>query len=610
MLAETHGVILYQEQVIEVAMALAGLHRRAGGCVAPLDDPQAIARGDDRALDPVPRGRDARMASVAEIARDGLREAARLRLVRLPEGACGGLRRAGLSILLAEVLLPDRVHLRAAQQPADGLLPLARADQRRQAAWRARLRRRTSTGAASAARSRIGTGSGSGLAYVKTLSGDAARRIVLEREANGPYRSLADFIRRCPIGPDAVENLIAVGAFDRFGLSRREALWQVGLFIPSKRFGIGKKRAAGERGRQLSLALPVEQDMVDAQADGRVGADGGGLRRARPLGPLSPARVAAEPAAGALRDHGRIETLPNGRMIQIAGLIVCRQRPGTAKGVQFLLLEDEVGLVNVVVQPWLYEKRRLTVRGEPFLVITGEIQHQGGAINVVARDVIPLEQARRHYDEISFETIPMPPARTLKIPSLRATTRARSARHRTTTTRWRAFVLTVHQAKRVERHQERGADVSHNGQPQAGVPAHGQSEKANFGRGRMRCSARMIERVDRASLIARGSGSQIVAHQCDIGRLDRCRRAARTHRDPDPRGRKRRGIVNAVSDHRSRESVDPRPRSDAPYRPAAGRRGHRGFRPRRRCDRQPSPHRRTAASDECRATGSRQSPPG
>ena len=70
----------------------------------------------------------------------------------------------------------------------------------------------------------------------------------------------------------------------------------------------------------------------------------------------------------------------------------------------------------MVVHPWLYEKRRLIVRGEPFLVITGEIQHQGGAINVVARDVIPLEQARRHYDDISFETMPIPPARTLEDP--------------------------------------------------------------------------------------------------------------------------------------------------------------------------------------------------
>jgi error-prone DNA polymerase len=105
--------------------------------------------------------------------------------------------------------------------------------------------------------------------------------------------------------------------------------------------------------------------------------------------------------------------LPNGQIIQIAGLIVCRQRPGTAKGIEFLLLEDEVGLVNIVVHPWLYEKRRLTVRGEPFLVITGELQHQGGAINVVARDIVPLEEARRHFDRLSQEQVTMPAARDL-----------------------------------------------------------------------------------------------------------------------------------------------------------------------------------------------------
>ncbi len=108
-----------------------------------------------------------------------------------------------------------------------------------------------------------------------------------------------------------------------------------------------------------------------------------------------------------------INNRPNGQIIQIAGLIVCRQRPGTAKGVQFLLLEDEVGLVNVVVQPWLYEQRKMTVRGEPFLVITGELQHQGGAINVVASDIIPLDQARKHYGDITFEKMSMPAARQL-----------------------------------------------------------------------------------------------------------------------------------------------------------------------------------------------------
>ena len=65
------------------------------------------------------------------------------------------------------------------------------------------------------------------------------------------------------------------------------------------------------------------------------------------------------------------------RMVEIAGLIVCRQRPGTAKGVKFLLLEDEVGLVNVIVYPELYEERRLIVRGEPFLVIEGTSAEAG-----------------------------------------------------------------------------------------------------------------------------------------------------------------------------------------------------------------------------------------
>jgi error-prone DNA polymerase len=251
-----------------------------------------------------------------------------------------------------------------------------------------------------------------GLAYVRSLSGEAARRIVLEREANGPYRSLADFIRRCPVGPDATENLIAVGAFDRFGLGRREALWQVGLFIPSKRFGIGKKQP-GERGRQISLPLPVEQDMVELKPMGaweRMEADYGVLGmspRYHPLGLLR-SRLPAHYVTTT-----GIEILPNGQIIQIAGLIVCRQRPGTAKGIEFLLLEDEVGLVNIVVHPWLYEKRRLTVRGEPFLVITGELQHQGGAINVVARDIVPLEEARRHFDRLSQEQVTMPAARDL-----------------------------------------------------------------------------------------------------------------------------------------------------------------------------------------------------
>src|SRR5262249_58969232 len=63
-----------------------------------------------------------------------------------------------------------------------------------------------------------------------------------------------------------------------------------------------------------------------------------------------------------------LDRLPHGAEIEIAGLTVCRQRPGTAKGITFLLLEDEHGLVNVIVYPRLYERQRMVVRGEPFLV--------------------------------------------------------------------------------------------------------------------------------------------------------------------------------------------------------------------------------------------------
>ena len=93
-----------------------------------------------------------------------------------------------------------------------------------------------------------------------------------------------------------------------------------------------------------------------------------------------------------------LNRLPDGLTVQIAGLIVCRQRPGTAKGIQFLLLEDERGLANVVVYPALYEARRLVVRGEPFVMVEGRLQKAEDTINIVATGIWPLEQARTAYD--------------------------------------------------------------------------------------------------------------------------------------------------------------------------------------------------------------------
>ncbi len=233
-----------------------------------------------------------------------------------------------------------------------------------------------------------------GLGYVHGLGEEAAQEITRERESNGPFRSLADFVRRVTLRPEATERLVLVGAFDRFGLGRREALWQLGLFVPARGFGSTRANPPTERGRQLSLPLPVAQDQVALPPMGpweQMVADYATLGlspRYHPLGLLRarlPAGIASTVDLASIRD---------GSIVRVAGLVVCRQRPGTAQGITFLLLEDERGLVNAVVYPDLYEEQRLLVRGEPFLLVEGQLQRRGQNLNIIAHQLHRLEGAR------------------------------------------------------------------------------------------------------------------------------------------------------------------------------------------------------------------------
>jgi error-prone DNA polymerase len=144
------------------------------------------------------------------------------------------------------------------------------------------------------------------------------------------------------------------------------------------------------RNAQLSLAFPTEQDMVrlpDMTDWERMVADYGLLGLSPSYHPMAllrgdlPADVLTAEQVRASRDGSRIRT---------AGLVVCRQRPGTAKGYVFLLLEDETGVVNIVIHPDLYEKQRSTIRGESYLCIEGKVQLQSGTLNVIAARTIPV----------------------------------------------------------------------------------------------------------------------------------------------------------------------------------------------------------------------------
>jgi error-prone DNA polymerase len=140
----------------------------------------------------------------------------------------------------------------------------------------------------------------------------------------------------------------------------------------------------------LSLALPTEQDMVrlrDMTDWERMVADYGLLGLSPSYHPLAllrgdlPADVLTAEQVRGSRD---------GALVRTAGLVVCRQRPGTAKGFVFLLLEDETGLINVVIRPDLYAAQRSVIRGEAYLCIEGVVQLHSGTLNVIAARARPL----------------------------------------------------------------------------------------------------------------------------------------------------------------------------------------------------------------------------
>lgn len=246
-----------------------------------------------------------------------------------------------------------------------------------------------------------------GLAFIKGLGEEEAKAIVAERDANGPFLSLSDFIRRMPLRQDAIANMIAVGTFDSFGLGRRELLWQVGLFISPRRFG--QERATKTRARkpnriagiQPALPLPIDQDMVALPPTSvwdRMSADYRIIGMSPLYHPLGLLRTKLPATISTTRD---IETMKDGDPVLIGGLVVCRQRPQTAKGVQFLLIEDEMSTANIIVYASLYEQQRNIVRSEPFILVEGIIKREDRNLNIIATHISELRHAIERKNDVT-----------------------------------------------------------------------------------------------------------------------------------------------------------------------------------------------------------------
>jgi error-prone DNA polymerase len=258
-----------------------------------------------------------------------------------------------------------------------------------------------------------------GLGYVMGVQADDVEALVAEREAAGPFQTVEELASRAGAGRPALEQLAWSGACDALaGGSRRRALWELGVAAPGKRLltsVVGKtdsptRRTRVDLGTQLALPLGVgeapalpgltgwEAMIADYSTTGLTTAE-------HPLGLLR-----AELRAKGMVANGDLERLEHGTAVRLGGLVVARQRPGTAKGFCFLLLEDETGTINLIVSPKVYERDRVVVRAEPLVVAEGVLERHasaGGAINVVCRRLTRLDasghlQARPAADVVEL----------------------------------------------------------------------------------------------------------------------------------------------------------------------------------------------------------------
>jgi len=218
-----------------------------------------------------------------------------------------------------------------------------------------------------------------GLGYVKGLAGQDAEAVVAERERGGAYADLADLAARSGAGRDGLERLAWAGACGDLdaGDRRRVPLWRLGTAVAS--------------GDQLMLPLPLPKPPALAEQTPweRLTADYGAYGIALEEHPLTLLRDGLDPRTVSC---GALARIPDGAGLVVAGLLVARQRPATAKGVMFLLIEDETGVANVIVVPPVYERHRLTVRTASLVSVSGRLERREGVVNVVADAVRPIER--------------------------------------------------------------------------------------------------------------------------------------------------------------------------------------------------------------------------
>ncbi len=225
-----------------------------------------------------------------------------------------------------------------------------------------------------------------GLRQIDGLPEHVAATLVAQREAGGAYRDIADLRVRAGLSPAYIERLASADAFTSLGLTRRQALWDARSLIAAPDLPLFRAAGVREEGAERAAialpAMPLSEEVVADYQTTRLSL------KAHPM-----AFLRADLAARGFVRAADLRARKFRSMVQVAGVVLIRQRPGSAKGVTFITLEDETGVINLVVWPDLKEKQRKVVMGARLMEVRGRVEYDDEVIHVIAAHMTDATQA-------------------------------------------------------------------------------------------------------------------------------------------------------------------------------------------------------------------------
>jgi error-prone DNA polymerase len=219
-----------------------------------------------------------------------------------------------------------------------------------------------------------------GLARVRGLPRAVAEAVVAARR-EGPFRSPGDLARRAGLSRAWLARLAEAGALRSLEPERRRAVWRSLGIAPGDSGDLFSGLETPEPEAALPPAAAAEEVAQDFAATGL-------SERAHPMSLLRPQLVSRR-----VRSARELQRLPDRAPVEVAGMVIVRQRPETARGIVFMSLEDETGIANLVVMPDVYRRHRALARAESFLQARGRVERNGAVVNVRVRTLAPLDLA-------------------------------------------------------------------------------------------------------------------------------------------------------------------------------------------------------------------------